>query len=91
MKSNEKVHIAALVIITLCLIIFAVNRNKKNDESGNMVTSNEVDVALKNIEGNIEAHNYYPKAWTKGQVTIELLQVEGYTTKYYYGTVTISN
>ena len=30
-NTNEKIMIAILVIITLCLVIFAVNRNKKND------------------------------------------------------------
>ena len=34
MKSNEKIMIAVLVIITLCLVIFAATRNKNKDEGG---------------------------------------------------------
>ena len=38
MKSNEKLMIAILVLITLSLVIFAVNRNKKNDVVGDSTT-----------------------------------------------------
>lgn len=36
MKSNEKILITILVIITLCLVIFAVNRGKSKDVEGNV-------------------------------------------------------
>ena len=43
MKSNEKILIAILVIITICVVIFAVNRGKKNDVAGdNLGATNTV-------------------------------------------------
>ena len=38
MKSNEKFFITILVIITLCLVIFAVRRSKNKDVEGQVVS-----------------------------------------------------